>query len=187
MPFYGERHKTNGFMSNFYPCNNEIIVPTTDISKDPDIIKKFGETIKFGTSEQLFMFLKGITFYDRNKKENMKVLIDIANEFIPRNVKKLGRRLYCQTTDGSEPFDKMTWEKECCKCMYDACYYKFTQNPDLRKQLKATKNLHLVEATKNDRIWGCGIDIGNPSLNDKNKWIGTNLLGETLMVLRDEL
>ena len=41
----------------------------------------------------------------------------------------------------------------------------------------------LAEATV-DEIWGIGIDIGDPAVNDSNNWIGLNRLGRVLMEIR---
>lgn len=181
--FYGQNNP-GGFMSNFYQC--EINVPS-EVFNIPELEKTFGKTIKFNNSEQLFMFWKGVVFYNRNKKENLKILINIVKSTNPQKAKSLGRQLYCQALDDSKPFDDDTWKEERCQCMYDACYYKFTQNPDLKKWLKETGDKHLVEATSRDKIWGCGVNVDDPRLNYPAQWNGLNLLGEVLMVLRDEL
>lgn len=68
------------------------------------------------------------------------------------------------------------WEKVKIQTMYEVCYAKFTQNPDLAKKLVATGNEILVEGnTWNDTFWG----VCNGQ--------GMNHLGKILMAIRTEL
>jgi ribA/ribD-fused uncharacterized protein len=53
---------------------------------------------------------------------------------------------------------------------------KFEQNPELREQLLATGEAHLIEHTATDSYWGDGGDGS-----------GLNRLGELLMELRAQL
>ncbi len=84
-------------------------------------------------------------------------------------------------------FDKVKWEANARKIMYRGCYLKFTQNDKILKTLFETKGTLLVEASKDDIIWGVGLSEDNPLINDPNNWKGTNWLGETLTKLRDDL
>lgn len=181
--FYGE-HNPYGFMSNFYQC---IIKVPTKVFDNPDLVKEFGDSITFNNSEQLFMFWKGVVFYKRNAKYNLDIMKNIVLATTPNKAKSLGRKLDCRNLDNNKPFDDVTWNNECCKCMYNACWFKFSQNLALNKLLKATGNKYLTEATSRDKIWGCGINIGDPKLYTPDVWPGTNLLGEVLMVVRDNL
>ena len=45
----------------------------------------------------------------------------------------------------------------------------------------------LAEATRNDKIWGVGVDLGDPALADPRRWRGTNVLGWCLMEARSSL
>ena len=53
--------------------------------------------------------------------------------------------------------------------------------------LLATAPTELVEASPYDRIWGVGLGERDPLILDKANWRGTNLLGVTLMRVRDTL
>jgi ribA/ribD-fused uncharacterized protein len=57
----------------------------------------------------------------------------------------------------------------------------------LRSLLLATAPTELVEASPYDRIWGVGLGERDPLILDKANWRGTNLLGVTLMKVRDTL
>lgn len=60
--------------------------------------------------------------------------------------------------------------------MYEALYYKYTQNPGLLEVLMKTSQKELVEHSMNDTWYGMGIE-GN----------GKNMLGKLLMKLREYL
>ena len=64
---------------------------------------------------------------------------------------------------------------------------KFKQNDDIREQLLSTGDLHLVEASPYDQIWGIGMDEDDPDATNPEKWDGLNLLGEVLMMVREHL
>jgi ribA/ribD-fused uncharacterized protein len=179
--FYGQNNK-NGFMSNFFPCTFK--VPTSDL-EIPEIKSLFDSGITFTNSEQAFMFEKGLIFYDRNPVKNLETLNKIVIGGSPGHVKKLGRQVICLGLDGK--FDQKTWDIVRCKCMYNACWYKFSQNKELAKMLLNTGDAHLVEATQNDLNWGNGLHINDKKLHEPKQWNGLNLLGEVLMVVRDEL
>lgn len=64
---------------------------------------------------------------------------------------------------------------------------KFSQNKTLQDKLRKTKSLLLGEASTNLR-WGIGMDLNNPDVLSEEKWSSTgNLLGRTLMQVRQEL
>lgn len=71
--------------------------------------------------------------------------------------------------------------------VYEGLFAKFTQNPDLRERLKDTGNAFLAECAVNDRIWGIGLSMRDPSRLDRAKWQGQNLLGYALMMVREKL
>ena len=60
--------------------------------------------------------------------------------------------------------------------MFEAVRAKFTQHEELRKILLATGDAEIVEHTRKDNYWGDGGDGS-----------GRNMLGKTLMLVREEL
>jgi len=68
------------------------------------------------------------------------------------------------------------WEAVKDDIMYKCLRAKFTQHPELRKELLASGEAKIVEHTANDRYWGDGGDGS-----------GKNALGILLMRLREEL
>ena len=68
------------------------------------------------------------------------------------------------------------WEKVKIQVMYEICYAKFTQNPELGEKLVATGDEVLIEGnTWNDKFWG----VCNGQ--------GMNQLGKILMTIRTKL
>lgn len=128
---------------------------------------------KFTSAEQYMMWKKAKLFNDE----------DVANEIMktnnPREQKSLGRKV--------RGFDKYKWEQVCRDYVYEGNYAKFTQNPELKDELLTYGNREIVEASPEDRIWGIGMHETDPNILDKDKWNGTNWLGEAIMKVRDEL
>ena len=64
---------------------------------------------------------------------------------------------------------------------------KFSQNEDLKKRLLATGDSYLVECAYKDTVWACGIRLNETERFNISKWRGQNLLGFTLMEVRDSI
>lgn len=64
---------------------------------------------------------------------------------------------------------------------------KFSQNEDLKEQLLDTGDAYLVECAYKDTIWACGIRLNEDERFDIRKWRGQNILGFTLMEVREAL
>lgn len=73
------------------------------------------------------------------------------------------------------------------KLLFEGLLAKFSQNEDLKKQLKATENFVLAECAVNDKIWGIGLSKKDPNRFEIDKWNGQNLLGYGLMMVRERL
>jgi ribA/ribD-fused uncharacterized protein len=93
--------------------------------------------------------------------------------------KKLGRMV--------KGFNKDEWEKVARDIVFSANYAKFTQHPDLLKQLLETENKIIVEASPIDCIWGIGMSCDDPGIEDPKNWRGTNWLGEAIMIVREHI
>ena len=64
---------------------------------------------------------------------------------------------------------------------------KFSQNKELQDKLIETKESYLVECAHSDTIWACGKRLNEPYRLDASKWNGQNILGFSLMEVRDKL
>lgn len=128
-----------------------------------------GKTFNF--SEQCFMYQKAILFND------FEIAKQVLNETDVRKIKALGRKV--------KGFDNVLWDQHKEGFMYNACYAKFSQNDKLKDFLLGTGNREIVEASPVDNIWGIGFS-SDKAMENIDKW-GQNLLGKTLMKVREEL
>lgn len=97
----------------------------------------------------------------------------------PAECKALGR--------GVTPFDENLWKKHLREIAFSVVLQKFEVDPDIRALLLSTGELLLAEATKNDCIWGIGLDRRDPAVQNPTLWKGQNVLGEALMRVRSYL
>lgn len=129
--------------------------------------------ITFSSMEQFMMYQKAICFHDD----------DIAKHILETNnvshIKKLGRLV--------SGYDDNHWNGIRQIIVYNGLLEKFSQNPNLRKLLLETNNAILAECAVKDKIWGIGLSMTDPNRTDKTKWKGQNLLGYTLMMVREKL
>jgi ribA/ribD-fused uncharacterized protein len=172
--FYGHSQNAEyNYMSNFYL--SPITIPNTF---KIDELDEF-DNLEFASSEQLFMFMKCITFLESNREKNIITLLKILKETTPSKVKELGRQV--------SGFNETEWDKHKYNCMMFAVTHKFQQNKNIKTQLLQTGNKYLIEASPYDKIWGIGLSVNNPDVLDKSKWKGLNLLGDVLMDVRNNL
>lgn len=129
--------------------------------------------IQYTCAEQYMMAKKALLFND----------IDSYNEILsltnPYKIKALGRRV--------KNFDQKIWDEYKEDIVFKGNLLKFSQNQELCKELLATENKEIVEASPTDIIWGIGLAETDPDIYDKSKWKGTNLLGKAIMKVRDVL
>ena len=64
---------------------------------------------------------------------------------------------------------------------------KFKQNNDLKAKLIDTDTNILAECAVQDKIWGIGLSMKDEKRFDMQQWQGQNLLGFSLMRVRDVL
>lgn len=84
-------------------------------------------------------------------------------------------------------YDENLWNGVRQIVVYEGLLAKFSQNSDLREQLKDTGQAFLAECAVKDRIWGVGLSMHDPNRLDRAKWRGQNLLGYALMMVRERL
>jgi len=90
--------------------------------------------------------------------------------------KKLGRAVH--------PFDQELWNEHIEEVAFEVVRQKFEADASIRKVLLSTGEIVLAEAAPNDRIWGVGLKLGDPRLQDEQTWQGQNVLGKALMKAR---
>lgn len=123
--------------------------------------------------EQYMMAKKAQLFGDAETEKR------IMEESEQSKIKSLGRKV--------KNFDESVWNEFRTLIVMTGNYYKFGQLGNLRKYLLSTKDALLVEASPYDTIWGIGMSAEEARRSDITQWRGSNLLGFSLMAVRDEL
>lgn len=127
----------------------------------------------FANAEQAMMAEKAALFKDWG---TLKEILECES---PRAVKALGRQV--------QYYDDSSWAFQRLQLVVGINYEKFSQNPEMKEHLLATGTAILVEASPVDSIWGIGMAEDHPDIMDPTKWYGRNLLGEALMIVREQL
>ncbi len=129
--------------------------------------------ITFSRGEQYMMYQKAIMFGDINTAH---AILLTGN---PKEQKDLGRMV--------SNYNDAVWSAKRVEIMVEGLFEKFNQNPLLKEALLNTGDTIIVEASPVDRIWGIGLAEDDPRALDQSKWLGQNLLGITLMQVRDAI
>lgn len=127
----------------------------------------------FSSVEQFMMYRKAICFGDEVAATNIFSTDDASQ------IKALGREV--------SNYDEHIWNGIRQIVVYEGLLAKFLQNEDLKDKLKSTGEAILAECAVKDLIWGVGLSMTDPDRFDKTKWKGKNLLGYTLMMVRERL
>ena len=131
------------------------------------------EGIRFSSMEQYMMYQKAVLFEDADTAEEILNTDDVVR------IKELGRKV--------SNYNDSVWNGMRQVIIYKGLLEKFRQNEDLKEALLATGDNILAECAVKDCIWGIGLSMTDDNRNDLNAWKGQNLLGFSLMLVRDEL
>ena len=129
--------------------------------------------IAFSSMEQYMMYRKAMCFCDDEVVMQILATDDVAK------IKALGRKV--------SNYDEKTWNGIRQIVVYEGLMAKFAQNNELMIKLKDTGEAVLAECAVKDLIWGIGLSMNDPDRLDKTKWRGQNMLGYTLMMVRERL
>ena len=129
--------------------------------------------ICYDSIEQYMMYQKALTF---NDVETAEKILKTKNF---REVKILGRQV--------KNYNDTIWNGIRQIVVYEGLLAKFSQNEDIKNQLLNTGNEVLVECSATDKIWAISLTIDNVDSKDMTKWKGQNLLGFSIMKVRDKL
>ena len=129
--------------------------------------------VKFSSMEQYMMYHKALCFGDEESAEKILATDDVAE------IKALGR--------GVKNYDDHHWNGVRQVIVYEGLLAKFEQNEELKKMLIATGDALLAECAVHDKVWGIGLSMTDPNRLDRAKWRGTDLLGYSLMLVRERL
>jgi ribA/ribD-fused uncharacterized protein len=154
--------------SNFYISPFEYTLPK--FLQYNDFLKK-----KFycESSEKAIMLSKAILMNDE------EIFNIILNTDDPAKCKLLGRQV--------KNFNQELWDSNIYNIAYNVLYQKFSSSEYLKLLLINTNDNLIVEATEKDNIWGIGLNYNDPKVEDPNEWLGKNILGYSLMNVRNTL
>lgn len=110
--------------------------------------------------------------------ENDELAKQITKTADPQQIMALDKQI--------KNFNPVIWDKVKYSVALNAYYYKFSQHQALRDFLLSTDDKILVFADPTDDVWGIGA-TQNHNICDILAWRGENLLGFSLMEVRDEL
>lgn len=131
---------------------------------------KDADGVTFTSCEQYMMYRKAKLFNDNVTAQKILDTQDV------KKIKQLGREV--------KNFDEATWDSMKFDIVVKGNYYKFTQNPSLKKELMRYEGQLFVEASPHDRIWGIGLHYDDADALDSSKWKGQNLLGKAIDKVR---
>ena len=171
LEFYGETAK-HGHYSNFYGSSFSFELPL-GLLPPGAAAADFQTPVDCAFSEASIMLCKAAIMGDAES------YACIAAARTPKQAKNLGRGVF--------PFDAERWHDVVCGVAREVCYQKFAKCPDLAELLLATGGKLMAEATRNDRVWGIGLDRGRPEIATPAQWRGSNVLGWALMQARARL
>ena len=129
--------------------------------------------IRFSSMEQYMMYHKAELFHDGEIKKEIMSTDNVGK------IKALGRAV--------RNYDEVIWNGMRQVIVYNGLYAKFSCNEELKEKLLATGNHILAECAVQDRIWGNGISMKDDKRFDMKSWKGQNLLGFSIMLVRERL
>lgn len=129
--------------------------------------------ITYATTEHYMMAQKAQLFGDTRMYQT------ILNAKTPKEAKALGRKV--------TGFREEIWNTHRIDIMVAGNEAKFFQHHEMKHFLLSTHDAILVEASPYDRIWGIGMSVDNPDIENPKAWKGLNLLGFALMEVRSRL
>ena len=127
----------------------------------------------FSSMEQYMMYQKAVCFHDTN------IAAKIMNTHDVSEIKQLGRLV--------SGYNDTIWSGIRQIVVLEGLLAKFSQNEELRNKLASTGDAVLAECAVKDRIWGIGLSMNDPDRHDISRWKGQNLLGFTLMIVRERI
>ncbi|MCI8479135.1 MAG: NADAR family protein [Oscillospiraceae bacterium] len=129
--------------------------------------------IAFSSMEQYMMYRKAELFHDLETASQILMTSNVGK------IKALGRSV--------QHYDDLIWSGMRQVLVYEGLLEKFRQNDILRDKLLGTQQDILAECAVQDRIWGIGLSMRDEKRFEIEAWRGQNLLGFTLMLVRDKL
>ncbi len=127
--------------------------------------------IPYSSMEQYMMYQKSILFHDNEIAEQILSTSNVGK------IKALGRSV--------KNYEDIIWNGVRQIIVFQGLIEKFRQNDDLKAKLLDTQEDILAECAVQDKIWGIGLSMKDDRRFDMEEWQGQNLLGFTLMKVRE--
>ncbi len=131
------------------------------------------DNIGYSSMEQYMMHRKALIF---NDTETAGQILDTSNV---GKIKTLGR--------GVKNYDDIIWNGMRQPIVCRGLMGKFGQNAGLKEMLFSIGDNILAECAVKDNIWGIGLSMKDEKRFELSQWQGWNLLGFSLMYVRDIL
>lgn len=131
------------------------------------------DDIRYSSMEQYMMVQKARLFEDYSTATSIMNTDDVVT------IKQLGRMV--------SNYNDSIWSGMRQIVVYKGLKEKFKQDSELNKALASTGNSILAECAVKDLIWGIGLSMNDDNRFHMDKWRGQNLLGYSLMLVREEL
>ena len=119
----------------------------------------------FPSAEHAIQYQKADLFDDDFTKDK------ILHSDSPYQAKKFGSRV--------RNFDRNKWEDNLEQIGYNAIFAKFSQNELLKRLLKATGELTIAEASR-EQPWGTGVPLRNKQAATKENWSREGVMSKIL-------
>ena len=129
--------------------------------------------ITFNCIGQYYAWRKAVHFKDASTAQKILSTDD------PLEQKTLG--------NFTDNYNAIAWMDVCVLVMKEGLMCKFHQNPDLKRELMATRGKIIVKATADDGYWGIGCSATEPRSKSCATWKGANNLGYLLTETREDL
>lgn len=127
----------------------------------------------YTSAEQYIMHQKCLLFGDENSAKAI-----LATEY-PEKQQDIGRQ--------AKGYVNNVWAGSRQLIAVRGLFAKFRQNDELMGKLLETNEAYLVECAHTDTIWVCGKRLNEPDRLDASKWNGQNILGFSLMEVRNNI
>lgn len=131
------------------------------------------DNIQYSSMEQYMMHQKALLFNDSDIAEQILTTDNVGK------IKALGRSV--------RNYEDIIWNGMRQIIVYQGLIEKFQQNEELKRKLLATQSDILAECAVQDKIWGIGLSMKDERRLDIKEWKGQNLLGFSLMNVREGL
>ncbi len=131
------------------------------------------DEVKYSSVEQYMMYRKAVTFGDTETAKQIMLTSDVGR------IKALGRSV--------RNYEDVIWNGLRQLIVTQGLLAKFVQNEKLKRNLLETGDSILAECAVQDKIWGIGLSMKDDRRFKIEEWQGKNLLGFSLMWVRDRL